>query len=152
MRCNAKKQILPIVLIALNILFIWGNSMLSKEQSHNLSAFFRDILRGIFDSSGGSDVISDHTVRKAAHVFEFLVLGVLLTLFYGKSKLRNCLMIIGGGVSVAAIDETIQIFSGRGPAVKDVLIDACGCLIGFLIVMLIKRMRSTKSAANNYSR
>ena len=142
MKRDIRKQILPITLIVLNILFIWGNSVLSREQSHNLSAFFRDILSGIFGSADSGDELSVHAVRKAAHVLEFLVLSSLLTLFYGKPKLRSFVMIIGLGILVAAVDETIQIFSGRGPAVKDVLIDTIGCLIGFLLVALIKQIRS----------
>lgn len=141
-----KKQLLLIILIIMNILFIWGNSMLSQEQSRNLSIFFRDILRNIFDFTGGGDAISTHMVRKSAHVFEFLVLGILITLFCGKSGLKKCVMIIAAGVSVAIIDETIQIFTGRGPAVKDVLIDTVGYIIGFLIIMIIKRMRNQKNA------
>ena len=141
-----KKHILPIILITANILFIWGNSMLSQEQSRSLSTFFHNILGRIFDSAGGGDVVSHHMVRKLAHVFEYLVLSVQLTLFFGKPRLKNCAMIIAAGVLVAIIDETIQIFSGRGPAVKDVLIDTVGCLIGFLIIMLIKQLRKRKRA------
>ena len=119
--------------------------MLSQEQSSNLSMFFRDILRTIFDYTGGSDAISNHMVRKMAHVFEFLVLGVQITLFLKRTGLKKCLMIIAVGMSVAIIDETIQIFTGRGPAVKDVLIDTGGYLIGFLIVVLINCRRNRKN-------
>ena len=136
-----KKQLLLIILIIMNILFIWGNSMLSQEQSRHLSVFFRDILRSIFDFAGGSDAISDHMVRKSAHMFEFLVLGILVTLLIGKARFKNCVMTIAAGVLVASVDETIQIFTGRGPAVKDVMIDTAGFLAGFLFIMLLKQMR-----------
>ena len=140
-----KRRILLILIIA-NILFIWGNSMLSQEQSRNLSVFFRDILRNIFDFAGGSDAISTHMVRKSAHLFEFLVLSILITLYSSKPGLKSCAKIIAAGVIVASIDETIQIFTLRGPAVKDVLIDISGYLIGFLIITVIKQARKRKRA------
>lgn len=41
-------------------------------------------------------------------------------------------------ILTAFIDETIQIFSGRGASIKDVWIDTFGALAGILIVLLFK--------------
>ena len=139
-----KKQLLLTILIIANILFIWGNSVLSQELSRNLSAFFRDILRNIFNSVGSSNMITNHMVRKSAHVFEYSALSMLLMVFFDEVRLKSGLMSLAAGVSVAIIDETIQIFASRGSAVKDVLIDTGGCLTGFLIIMIIKRIRNQK--------
>ena len=67
-------------------------------------------------------------------------------------KLKNCLVIFFAAVPVAAIDETIQIFTERGPAVKDVMIDICGYALGFMIVMLIKRYIGKKNKNLNYNK
>ena len=51
----------------------------------------------------------------------------------------NCLI-------VAFLDETIQIFSGRGPMVSDIWIDLAGGVFGSLIIdsllCLLKRKRT----------
>lgn len=135
-----KKRLLLVVLIIVNLLFIWGNSVLSQQQSHAISMSLKNFLTHLlpFDFSS-VNFNSEHYLRKAAHVFEYLVLGVLLTLCFGKFRLKNCLMIIAAGVIVASLDETIQIFTERGPAVKDVMIDICGFMIGFIAVMALKR-------------
>ncbi len=139
-----KKRILFVLLIALNLLFIWGNSALSQQHSHAISMAFKGFLERLlpFDLSS-VNFNSEHYLRKAAHVFEYLVLGTLLTLCFGKFRVKNCLMIIIAGAMVASLDETIQIFTARGPAVKDVMIDFSGFMIGFLVIMAFKGRRSS---------
>lgn len=147
-----KRYFLPVIIILLNLVFIWGNSVFSQEHSHQISTMFRGFLSKFFDLEGGADALSDHFIRKAAHVFEYFVLGILLTSFFGRLKLKNCLAVFFAAVPVAAIDETIQIFTGRGPAVKDVMIDICGYAMGFMIVMLIKRYIGRKNKNLNYNK
>ncbi len=140
-----KKWIIFIVLIILNIMFIWGNSMLSQDSSHNLSSVFRDLLnRLLHDTINVDNSFSENFVRKLAHVFEYLVLGLLVALCFLKPKLRVWIAILAAGVLTASIDEIIQIFTGRGPAVKDVMIDTCGYFLGFLIASLAKYIRGKK--------
>ena len=146
-----KKYFWPVIIILINLVFIWGNSVFNQEHSHQISTMFRGFLSKFFDLEGGADALSDYFIRKAAHVFEYFVLGVLLTSFFGRLKLRNCLVIFFAAVPVAAIDETIQIFTGRGAAVKDVMIDVCGYALGFMIVMLIKHYIGKKDKSLNYN-
>ena len=42
----------------------------------------------------------------------------------------------------AFLDETIQIFSGRGPDIKDVWLDTFGSAAGILITLLILSLRN----------
>lgn len=145
-----KKWIIFIVLIILNIMFIWGNSMLSQDSSHNLSSVFRNLLNHfLHDTVNVDDSLSENFVRKLAHVFEYLVLGLLVTLCFFKPKLRVWIAILAAGVLIASIDETIQIFTGRGSAVKDVMIDTCGYFSGFLLAALAKYIRCKKHGLNN---
>lgn len=146
-----KKYFLPVIIILLNLVFIWGNSVFSQEHSHQISTSFREILSRLFNLAGGADALSDHFVRKAAHVFEYFVLGVLLTSFFGRLRPLNCILVFAAVVPVAVIDETIQIFTGRGPAVRDVMFDICGYAAGFLIVMLIKGCLNKRKKTLNYN-
>ena len=47
-----------------------------------------------------------------------------------------------------AIDETVQIFSHRGSQVKDVVLDACGALLGLCAAALILCIKSRKEKSN----
>lgn len=79
-------------------------------------------------------------VGKAGHVLEYALLGVLLlAATWGRLKNRVLgVMVIG--VMVAAIDETRQYFvQGREAAVRDVVIDAVGLMIGIVIAMNVRK-------------
>ena len=97
--------------------------------------------------------ITDHLVRKTAHFVEFAVLGGLLCLVckvcmvtggesgVGKSggeptksgvvrAVCACLL----GLLAAFLDETLQLFSGRGSMVADVWLDFAGVVCGVAAV------------------
>ncbi len=80
-------------------------------------------------------------VRKFAHFCEFGLLGVLTASFMnalGKGKKWLWWGIPAGFCLLYAIsDEVHQIFTGRGPAVADVLIDFSGSITGIIGMNLI---------------
>lgn len=124
------------VLFVLVLCFIWGNSMLSKEMSHAISSLVASFIGG---GSGTGDE-GHHIVRKLAHFIEFTALGATGHLFFeslmpDKHKRYITLALIG--VATPLIDETIQIFSGRGPALSDVWIDIAGYTLGALVVFAV---------------
>ena len=92
----------------------------------------------------GREVLSENTVRKCAHVFEFAVLGVALA-FFTKSLWTT----LGVGMATAVIDETIQYFTSRGAMVTDVWIDTAGCLLGCMIVMSILQFSKKRELLRN---
>jgi VanZ family protein len=121
-------RILLISLIVCTLAFIFGQSMLSVEESTENSdavgGFIAEILPP--DTPVGSYV--QNNIRKIAHFTEFFILGcemsVYILLFH-----RRKLPIISAyfiALTTALIDETIQIFSGRGPEISDVWIDFFG--------------------------
>lgn len=121
------------ILIALNLIFIWGNSLLPGELSGALSDWVKELLSrllpvgGIGPSGGG-------LLRKLAHFAEFALLGLLLTRFF-RLLGKKYWYALPWGVLAAAIDETIQIFvPGRGPGLRDVGIDTCGVLTGMVLL------------------
>ena len=106
--------------------------------------------------------ITDHLVRKTAHFVEFAVLGGLLCLVckvcmvtvgesgVGKSVGKSGVGESGGeptksgvvravcacllGLLAAFLDETLQLFSGRGSMVADVWLDFAGVVCGVAAV------------------
>ena len=148
-RQKMKKKII-IALTVLNLCFIWGNSALRPEISNAISDKVTKILGG--EVTGGSEeaessamtwLTSGH-VRKLAHMAEFAALAVLLAIGASAAGCRmkdvwSQLLLIG--VLTALIDETIQIFSGRTSAVKDVWIDCGGFALGAAAAALLRYLR-----------
>lgn len=133
MEKNSKKLRICLTLLALNVAFIWGNSLLPGEISGAISLWVKRILEALL---GGEHPGTGHgLLRKLAHFTEFACLGALLTWLasmYGKPFLWA----LAGGFLVACADETIQCFvPDRGPAFTDVLIDTAGVLLGIGVLL-----------------
>lgn len=144
MICRTRGRIwLCRILLALNLLFIWGNSLLPGHLSGLFSDWLRDILAAIFgwDGSGTGGGL----LRKVAHFTEFACLGVLLSLYVRmvyKSKGLHILLPLACSFVAACVDETIQIFvPARGPALFDVGIDTCGGAMGIFVFCAVYYLR-----------
>ena len=136
------RLLLRLVLIA-TLCFIWSNSLVGKEGSASLSRTVTAWLNGI------GIPVTEHFVRKAAHFCEFGLLGCeLMLLFWLRSgvRLQNLCNAAFAALLSAVTDETIQIFSGRGSQVQDVVLDFSGALTGILlmsfIIQLIEKRKS----------
>ena len=137
------------VLCALTVLFIWSNSMFSKEasreQSHNLLSALEPAIEAVLGVD--VDTQNDTWLRKSAHFLEFALLGIELALLAKqRSRLNtqgvcNCLF---AGLLVAVADESIQLLSDRGSQVQDVLLDFSGVITAVLLMLLIFSLRSRK--------
>jgi len=131
-----RKIRLCTALLVVNVLFIWGNSLLPGSVSGAISGFVRDIIALIFPM-GSDDPDSGHgLLRKLAHFMEFACLGALFGWLFGMLG-KPFPIALPCGFAVACIDETIQLFvPDRGPAFKDVLIDTSGALLGIVLLFL----------------
>lgn len=140
-------------LLALNLAFIWGNSLLPGEISGAISDFVRDALTGLLNllfgprperPPGGGGLL-----RKLAHFTEFACLGMCLSWLFRMLQSKtyaHFLFPLLAGICVAAIDETIQIFVPlRGPAIKDVGIDTAGVILGIVIIALTQLIKKSKN-------
>jgi len=141
-----KRKIL-IVLIILTLLFIWGQSALSVAESAAQSQTVTStVVQPIQQAVTGKATVTDTTVRKMAHVLEFSLLGFEMALLFAASW-KRMFFALNLGLLAALIDETIQIFSGRGDQISDVWLDFSGVLvgvaIGMLVVWLYKRKQVT---------
>ncbi len=99
----------------------------------------RDFLEEVLppDSETTDFVLTN--VRKIAHFSEFGFLGILTVFLLATYRCRAAF--VGRwfvfGFFAAFADETIQMFTGRGPAIADVWIDVGGYLFYSILTFLI---------------
>ncbi|MBQ8360068.1 MAG: VanZ family protein [Oscillospiraceae bacterium] len=131
-----KRMRLCIALLIINILFIWGNSLLPGSVSGAFSGWVKDILSHIFSGLSGDAHTGHGLLRKLAHFTEFACLGALLTWLLGMLA-KPGVLALAGGFLVACLDETIQRFvPDRGPSFKDVMIDTSGAAVGMILLFV----------------
>lgn len=137
-----KKRILTI-LILLNLALIWGNSMMNALDSEAVSggvlAFIGRFIPVLLTDAG-------HTLlRKAAHFSEFALLGLLFCGRHALVRQEVPFHLMGFGLAVACIDETIQIFTpGRASSLIDVWIDTSGFALGLAIIFVAYTITKSK--------
>ena len=140
-----RKKIL-IVLLILLLAFIWGHSCMPVNASEEESSAVLELIRPLLEPIVGPENVTLHLVRKLAHFTEFFCLGCVLALllpFRGKTQLT------AGGLSLLTgfIDETIQIFSGRGPAISDVWLDFSGATAAIALLALARLLLRLRRSA-----
>ena len=148
------KRILSVLIVCM-LVFIWGNSLLSREVSGAISDSLMDVMNRaaarlgmaedtftyMYDQDGdGVEEPTSHIVRKMAHVTEFLVLGALIFLRLESRGIRRALTAFACGAAAGGLDEILQIFSHRGSLFSDVLYDAAGAAAGVLLSALLCRL------------
>ncbi len=126
---------LCLVLLILNLVFIWGNSLLPASASRAFSQWIQKLLSGAAGLDDAS-AIGHGMLRKLAHFLEFCTLGTLLGwLFFMQHKIW--LLPLFYGFLAACTDELIQcMVPDRGPGITDVLIDTCGVAVGIGLLCL----------------
>ncbi len=111
-------------------------AVVSEGESGRFLAVISRIVPFISNDDNGMFI-----VRKTAHFTEYTILGILLctefsTYLYGLFKRLTIPAMTG--LSVAFIDETIQLFvEGRSGEIRDMWIDFGGVLLGTLITLAI---------------
>lgn len=145
---NNKARTLRIVLCVLDVLmisFIFINSMFSADVSSQQSLGVREFINHILSLLNINFVFTEHIVRKCAHFAEYFVLGLLLystAHAYADKIKHNVMSALLSGMSVAVIDEIIQIFSpGRSCQFLDVVLDFCGITLAVIVMVLIFRLK-----------
>ena len=136
MRKTVSRIRLCAALLVLNVVFIWGNSLLPGSVSAAISGWIEDILASIFQFGAGDPNAGHGLLRKLAHFTEFACLGALFAWLYGMLQ-KPVYLALACGFAAACVDETIQCFvPNRGPSFSDVMIDTSGVLLGIGIVLL----------------
>lgn len=116
---------------------------LSYEVSYKIVEIGNEVLnKGLEEWQIGEYAYEiEYPVRKFAHMSEYFLLAVALSFPFYVYGLRGFpLMLVAGFLCVAFAcgDEYHQSFvAGRGPSVKDVIIDSIGAFFGILTVRII---------------
>jgi len=140
------------VLIVVLLGFIWGQSLLSGEDSAEESSKVAAFLIPIFEKIFGQGNVTENFIRKLAHFSEFMILGILfesMLFVREKRSLFYQFFAFLCGVAAAVTDESLQLIAdSRGPQIKDVLIDTAGVLAGlficFIIASIIRSIRKRR--------
>lgn len=140
LKTSKNRRVMLAVVAALLLLFIWGQSVLPVRDSAAESNWLRNAIVNPLLQLVGIKPVSDHVLRKAAHVAEFFALSLAVTLLWRGKALR------AGAVCFAAafLDETIQLFSDRGAQVRDVWIDLIGVALGAALGWALARRMQKK--------
>lgn len=148
------------LLIFLTVAFIFYNSAQPVEESKEKSASVAETIaqksKEEYEKPADWRAFVAH-VRKAAHAIEFFVLGsefsVLFLILLPKSSVPQAIWNTASvALLVAVADESIQILSGRGPKVQDVLLDFCGAaaaVSAFLLIWGAVRLYRRKRLVKN---
>ncbi len=132
-----------IILTLFCIGFIFLQSLIPESKSANESLWFTenvlDPVLNWFGVKADKDV-----VRKIAHAVEFCVLTLMLSIWW-----KRPVRVFYAGFTLAFLDESLQVITGRGALITDIWIDLIGVGIGMLIekaVQEINNMKSSKAA------
>ena len=134
MICTKRRLRISAALILMILTFIWGNSLMPGEISQAFSQWAKGVLAKLIPVDAPVTEESNGLLRKIAHFTEFAALGVCLA-WRGRMRKQAPRWAFYFGSAAAAVDETIQCFvPGRGPGIKDVLLDCGGVLTGMLLL------------------
>ena len=119
--------------------FIWQQSTLAPVDSAATSDAVRDV---VVPAVGGPTTLVggflDRFLRKIAHFTEFGALGLCVEGYLTcRHTLHADAFAYAFGLSVAAIDELLQLATGRGSAVTDVFLDFCGFIVFSLALRVL---------------
>lgn len=121
-----RKAVILAVLILLLLAFIWGNSVQSIPDSRDRSLSVMARIQSFLELFVGKGNVTNHLVRKLAHLCKYSLLGLVLTHWirlWMQPTPRQVLYGMLFGLAVAVTDETIQIFSHCGSQVQNVILD-----------------------------
>ena len=139
-------RILLIVLIILTVAFIFIQSAKSPERSAEDSDRVGEMVEEIIPPDTPPGEFIQINLRKIAHFVEFSVLGLEVALYVWLFARKRSFILASYPIAlfVALIDETVQIFSGRGSSLSDVWLDFSGFLttatLFYGVALLVARL------------
>ncbi len=132
-------RLLFVLLIIATVSFIFIQSMIPPEESEEQSGAVSEIIGEIIPPETPVGGYVQTNIRKIAHFVEFAVLGAEVAAFVVLfiKKIDYALASFLFAFVMAFFDETIQIFSGRGPQITDVWIDLSGFAATAIIIYTV---------------
>ena len=128
-------RLLLLLLIVATLIFIFVQSMLPPKKSQAESDKVGEIVGEIIPPETPTGGYVQKNLRKLAHFAEFFILGceVALYVVLFVPRRRWAALSLPMALLTALLDESIQMFSGRGPAIMDVWIDFSGFFVASVI-------------------
>ncbi len=153
MRKKAIVALLLVWILAVAAVIFWLSSQ-TGEESGNVSKGLMEKLLSFLRLDGNREKLH-HLIRKAAHMTEYAVLGASVCVLHlyltatgrwkKSSYIRAAVYALAFSALFAVTDEIHQAFvPGRGPAVRDVLIDTLGAAVGVGLVCLVYRYKQKR--------
>ncbi len=131
-----------LLIIWMIIIFLFSNEAAGISSGRS-AVIVNDIINTLHISL--SQEVLTFLTRKAAHIFLYLVLGVLIYNIvkeYGFTTKKAILLSILFSLSYAGFDEVHQLFiSGRSGQVSDVMIDTTASAVGVAAYYYLHRLR-----------
>lgn len=104
-----------------------------SKSAHESLWVSENIINPIFSWFGLT--ADKNIVRKIAHAVEFFILALIISLWW-KKPIKS----FYAGFTLAFLDESVQLITGRGALISDVWIDLIGVIIGTFIGFVITKM------------
>ena len=152
---SQKRILLSLLLFALVLLwssFIFSNSMEDVSASYETSARFIRLIDSRLLEDPDTYILAQNFFRKAAHFFEFFMLGILFYFLFSRLK-KPAVPAFLFSVLAAFLDEGLQMFSDRGNSLRDVALDSCGAAVGVLLMIVFswgfRRRKSRKQTGKH---
>ena len=134
-----RKRRILWVLVGLTLAFIFGQSLLDCETSKKeSSAVQNQVVEPVYRAITGETAkkLTDETVRDAAHMIEFAILGFEAALLLRhKNQICRGLKAVSYCGFAGLLDESIQFFSDRTPQVVDLWHDILGAFLGTVLAL-----------------
>lgn len=125
----------------IGVIFFSSTTLASKWAEGTFS-FVADTLLSNLQRDSSSYGLVHFLADKGFHVSLFCVLAVLLWQALRHSEKKIWLILLAGA-AVGSCSEFLQrFFPGRDPAVRDVLINIGGTLVGIVFCMVVAKMLS----------
>lgn len=156
MNQNKSRRLVTVLhlLMVVGVLMLqYAFSAQPAEISGSISGGLAEQLMSIFGQQGNAQLVEqwDVILRKLAHFTLYFLLGYgLMGTVRSKKPIWAFSIAIGIGAICAACDEFHQNFvEGRGPSIRDVLLDSAGVIVGaFVCYGVIRLWRRRKSRRN----
>lgn len=132
-----KKIKILLVILWMTGIFMFSNQK-ADDSSKTSNTFIKSTIGTVFNIKN-QDKLNQFIkpVRKCAHFFLYLVLGILVIICFDDVNKKTILISIGICLLYSISDEIHQLFvEGRSGEVLDVLIDTTGSSLGVLICKL----------------
>lgn len=131
-----------IVVIVVWVAFLFFNSSESYSDSNLRSYYF---LERFNITNNKISYESNILIRKLAHLFEYMVLAIILVIIFKLFSFRKstlCTATVFLTMLIGAIDEFYQSFiPGRSPRIIDILIDTLGGVLAVIFYLILVKLR-----------